>query len=434
MNQTLHPITSARGLRGKPVIPGDKSISHRSLMFGALARGRSAVSHLLESGDVHSTWRCLEAMGARISRDGARVIVEGAGMHGLRAPTATLDCGNSGTTIRLLMGILTGQKFSASLTGDQSLRRRPMKRIAEPLRRMGALIELTDGNTAPLTLSGAAANGGRVAPLAYELPVASAQLKSACLLAGLFADGETRLTGEVRSRDHTERLLPHFGAAVGQGEGFITIRGGQELHAADVTVPGDISSAAFWIAAALIVPGSELELDNVSLNPSRVGILKALRRMGARIETEITSERPEPIGRLRVFHSPLKGTRIAGDEVPELIDEIPMISVLATFAEGVTEIRDAEELRVKETDRIDAVAKGLQAMGAQVETLPDGIIVKGKQRLRGAKIESEDDHRIAMAFSIGALAADGPTEILGTECIGISYPGFYDTLRVLGGA
>jgi 3-phosphoshikimate 1-carboxyvinyltransferase len=425
-------LKPAGKLSGKPVIPGDKSVSHRSLMFGALASGQTTVSHLLESGDVHSTWRCLEAMGARIERfteaGQARVRVHGLGNRGLQAPRGILDCGNSGTTMRLLMGILAGQAFKAELTGDDSLRRRPMKRVAEPLRRMGARIDLTNDQTAPLVIS-----GGNLKSLSYDLPVASAQLKSALLLAGLFARGETRLGGMIESRDHTERLLPHFGVKLSQKSGEVSIVGGQSLHAAHVNVPGDISSAAFWLVAAAIVPGSSLEIENVSLNPSRVGILKVLERMGVGLETEMTEELPEPIGKLRISFNArgLEATRITPDEVPELVDEIPVITVLATQARGTTEIRGAEELRVKESDRIEATAAGLRAMGAEVETLPDGFRIHGPQKLKGAVIESVDDHRIAMAFSIASLIAAGETEIRGTECVAISYPNFYQTLAEL---
>jgi 3-phosphoshikimate 1-carboxyvinyltransferase len=402
-------------------------------MFGALASGVTTVSHLLESGDVHSTWKCLEAMGARIERfteSGKGLVrVHGLGTAGLRAPREPLDCGNSGTTMRLLMGILAGQGFSARMTGDESLSRRPMKRIAGPLRQMGATIELTNDQTAPLTITGTTG----LKAISYELPVASAQLKSALLLAGLFADGETRLTGMIESRDHTERLLPHFGVKLHQAPGVVSIRGGQELKGAHVNVPGDISSAAFWLVAAAIVPGARLEIENVSLNPSRVGILKVLERMGVGLKTELTEESPEPIGKLRISSAPLRATTISPDEVPELVDEIPVITVLATQAHGTTEIRGAEELRVKESDRIEATAAGLRAMGAEVETLPDGFRITGPQRLKGAAIESHDDHRIAMAFSIASLIAEGETEIRGIECVGISYPNFFDTLRELTG-
>jgi 3-phosphoshikimate 1-carboxyvinyltransferase len=406
-------------------IPGDKSISHRSLMFGAMAHGTTEVTNLLEGADVLSTWACMEAMGARIERTGSTIVAHGAG--GLKAPARDLDCGNSGTSMRLLMGILAGQPFAARFVGDESLSRRPMKRISAPLIQMGAEIDLTGGNTAPLTVRGRAP----LKPIDFTLPVASAQLKSAVLLAGIFAEGTTRVRGLIHSRDHTERLLPHFGVQVDIGADEISVRGGQKLTAAPVHVPGDISSAAFWIAAATLVPDTVLELKNISLNPSRVGILHALKRMGANIETELTAKHPEEVGTLRIRSARLKATTIEGDEIPALIDEIPMIAVLASQAEGTTIIRGAEELRVKETDRIEAVAKGLRTMGVTLETFEDGLSITGPQKLKGAQIDSELDHRIAMAFSIAGLIAEGPTEIDGSECVDISYPTFFTTLREL---
>jgi 3-phosphoshikimate 1-carboxyvinyltransferase len=303
------------------------------------------------------------------------------------------------------MGILAGQPITCRMFGDSSLQRRPMKRIAAPLTRMGARIELTGGERAPLTITGKE----KLAPLDYELPVASAQLKSALLLAGLFADGHSRFTGMIESRDHTERLLPHFGVAIESGPGWVGIHGGQRLRAARVRVPSDISTAAFWMAGCAMIPGSRIELANISLNPSRTGILSVLKRMGARVEIEETESQPEPIGRIRVEAGPLRGTKIEDAEVPSLIDEIPMIAVLATAAEGRTEVTGAEELRVKESDRIEAVAANL----------------------RGARIETHDDHRIAMAFSIAGLSAEGTTEIRGSECVAVSYPDFYAHLRQL---
>lgn len=423
-------INTAQKLSGKPIIPGDKSISHRSLLFGALAKGTSRITHLLEGGDVHSTWRCLEALGTRIERRGEEILVHGQGIDGFRPPQGILDCGNSGTTMRLLMGTLTGSDFLCEMTGDPSLQKRPMKRIAEPLVRMGAQIDLSQGQFAPLKIRGCA----RPRPIAYELPVASAQLKSAILLAGLFADGTTRISGKIASRDHTERLLPYFGVPLQISAHDISIQGGHCLRAADVSVPGDISSAAFWIAAATLVPGSELEITNVLLNPSRIGFLNALLRMGAKIETELTSHSPEPVGTLRIQYAPLKATAIHPEEVPSLIDELPLFAVLASTAEGITEVSGAQELRVKESDRIQAVATNLRRMGAEIKTKADGFSIQGPQRLRGALIESYDDHRIAMAFSIAALITSGETEIKGIECVSISYPTFFQTLNELKGA
>ena len=424
MNTKVRPATR---LSGKPVIPGDKSISHRALMFGALAKGKTRVSHLLDSEDVNSTWRCLEAMGVKITRQKEEILVEGSGIRGLKAPSQILDCGNSGTTIRHMMGILAGQSFDATLTGDASLSKRPMKRIAEPLRLMGAQIELTAGNLAPVKMSGV----GKLKAIDYSLPVASAQLKSALLLAALYAEGTTVIRGLIQSRDHTERFLPYFGVPISVTEAAISVRGGGELLGADVKVPGDPSTAAFWIAGATLVPGSDIELDNISLNPTRTGFIEVLRRMGARIETEITSSEPEPVGKIRIRYAPLKGTVVLPHEVPSLVDEVPLLAVLACFAEGETDIQGAEELRVKESDRIEATAKNLRAMGAKVETKHDGFVIHGPQKLKGAQIDSMDDHRIAMAFSIAALQAEGQTEIIDSQCVAISYPGFYNDLDIL---
>ncbi len=424
--KSTYTVTPVSQLKGSPRVPGDKSVSHRSLLFGALADGTTRVTGLLKSGDVRSTWGCLEAMGVQIrEEEDGTVVIRGVGMHGLKAPQSILDCGNSGTTIRLLMGILSGQPFEVQLTGDDSLRRRPMKRIAAPLRQMGARLDLTRDEVAPVKMKGSKV----LRPLAYELPVASAQLKSALLLAGLYADGETTLTGMIKSRDHTERLLPHFGVPVQVSQTTITVRGGHKLKANSVKVPGDISSAAFWIAAATLVPGAQMQLNDVSLNPSRIGFVHALRRMGARIETQLLEERPEDIGTIRIASASLKATSVQEEEVPALIDEIPLLAVLATQAQGRTEVRGARELRVKESDRIEAVAQNLRAMGAQVETFEDGFAIVGPQKLKGARIDSMDDHRIAMAFSIAGLVAEGPTEIIGTECVDISFPGFYESLK-----
>ncbi len=406
----------------KNPIPGDKSISHRALLFGALAQGKTEVSNLLNSGDVLSTWSCLEKLGTRITRlRGDRIVVEGRGFFASQLP---LDCGNSGTTIRLLSGILAGQTFASQLIGDPSLSRRPMKRLTEPLRKMGAEISLRESQFAPIQIQGRPLQG-----ITYDLPVASAQLKSALLLAGLFAEGTTCLRGKIQSRDHTERLLPQFGVKLSFAIDTVSIEGFQKLRGTEIQVPNDPSSAAFWIAAVLIVPKSELVLENISLNPTRIGFLTILKRMGANIETEITRSSPEPMGRIRVRSSQLEGTLVASEEVPFVVDELPLLAVLATFAHGITSVSGAEELRIKETDRIAAVAENLQKMGADVKTFPDGFSISGPQPLTGAKIDSYDDHRIAMAFSIAALQVKGPTEILSPECVSISYPQFFEVLE-----
>lgn len=395
------------------------------MLFGALAEGRTEITGLLESEDVRATRGCLEAMGASVRSEGERIVVEGAGR--LRNPGRTLDCMNSGTTMRLLMGVIAGSRINATLDGDQSLRRRPMRRVAEPLRQMGAHITLAEGDVAPIRIDDAAALHG----IEYSLPVASAQVKSALLLAGAFAEGTTVLRGLIHSRDHTERMLPHFGVQVEVRRDEIVIDGGQAWHGASVAVPADPSTAAFWIAAAAVVPASNLELTNILLNPTRTGFIDVLRRMGAHIEVDVEHSEPEPVGTLRVHSAPLHATTVTGDEIPAMIDEIPLVAVLATYAHGTTAIRGAEELRVKESDRIETVAQNLRAMGARVETLPDGFVIEGPQPLRGARIESHGDHRIAMAFSIAALGARGTTQIDGAECASVSYPKFYETLAEL---
>jgi 3-phosphoshikimate 1-carboxyvinyltransferase len=424
MHISLHPISR---LSGKISVPGDKSISHRSLFLGTLARGKTTVSHLLESQDVLSTWKCLEAMGADIYKYNDEIMIEGRGVQSFRKPAQPLDCGNSGTTMRLLMGVLAKCPFSTEIVGDDSLSRRPMNRIATPLTSMGAHIQLSRNEYAPLQICGTE----ELKSIHYDLPVASAQLKSALLLAGLFAEGETILRGKISSRDHMERLLPHFGVELKITEQTISISGGQDLRPIRVEVPGDISSAAFWIVAATIVPHSEIELNRVSLNPSRTGILRVLERMGARIEVDLTTPYPEPMGKINVKSASLNATTISNNEIPSLIDELPLIAILATLAEGTTTIRGAQELRVKETDRIEAIATNLRKMGVQIETFPDGFSITGPQALKGAKIHSFHDHRIAMAFSIAALISQGPTEICESDCVNISYPTFYKTLQTL---
>lgn len=424
MNVTIHPISR---FSGKITVPGDKSISHRSLLFGALAEGKTEISGLLRSQDVYSTWKCLEALGVTIHDHGKTVEVLGVGMKGFKKPNTPLPCGNSGTTLRLLMGILTGFPFPVSLEGDESLSRRPMNRIAIPLRQMGAQIQLVENNFAPVRMQGSET----LKAIQYELPVASAQLKSAVILAGLFAHGETVLIGKIFSRDHTENLLPHFGAKLTIDDHQIRIPGQQKFRSNQIQVPGDISSAAFWMGAALMIPGSVLGIENLSLNPSRIGIISVLKRMGARIETEVTSTHPEVVGKLRIAYSPLQGTLISSDEIPSLVDEIPLLAVLSTIAEGTTEIRGAEELRVKETDRIEAIAQNLRTLGVELETYPDGLSIRGPQTLQGGRVNSFHDHRIAMAFSIAALRSKAPIEILGSDCVGISYPGFYEQLALL---
>lgn len=423
-DQRVKPVTK---LIGKPVIPGDKSISHRGLIFGALGDGVTEIDHLLESGDVQSTASCLTQLGVQIRKENGRTFVHGTGFQGLKTPSDILDCGNSGTTIRLLMGLLSGlSHVKASLTGDASLVKRPMKRVAAPLREMGAQIELTRQDYAPVTVTGTQLKG-----IEFDLKIASAQIKTAVMLAALTADGRTRITGETHSRDHTERLLPHFGVELQTKGAEIFLAGGQKFRANRLNVPGDPSTAAFWLAAACMVPNSDIELKNISLNPTRIGFIEVLKRMGAKIETEMTESTPEPIGNIRIKYARLRGVTVTAEEIPSLIDELPMLAVLATQADGKTQVFGAEELRVKETDRIEAVAVNLRAMGAAIETTHDGYVVEGPQTLHGAEINSYHDHRIAMAFSIAGLVAKGETVIHGADCVGISYPQFYATLAEL---
>ncbi len=419
-------IKKAKQFKGRPKIPGDKSISHRGLILGALASGQSEVIDILEGEDVQSTARCLRDLGVKILREGNRTFIEGIGDIGFREPSHVLDCGNSGTTMRVMMGVLAGRNLTVSMSGDGSLVKRPMKRVAEPLLKMGANFKLTHDNYAPLSVI-----GGKIHAIDYELKVASAQVKTAILMAALMAEGTTRLTGEIGSRDHTERLFPHFGVAIQTSPEAILLRGGQKMKGNVVKVPGDPSTAAFWIGAASLIPGSELELENISLNETRIGFVRVLQRMGADIKLEITSSHPEPVGTIKVKYSGLKGVQVTEAEVPSLIDELPLLAVLATQAEGETEVHGAEELRVKESDRIEAVAANIRAMGGVIETFQDGFKIKGPQKLSGALIKSVHDHRIAMAFSVAALVSSGETTIDHPECVAISYPNFYETLEEL---
>ena len=418
-------LERAARLRGEIRVPGDKSIAHRALLIGALANGWTRIAGVPRSADVSATIRALDACGVQIQRNEEAVIVNGGGRESLRAGSA-IDCANSGTTMRLLMGVLAGRSGTVRLTGDASLSRRPMRRVADPLERMGARIALSGNGVAPLELTGTPS----LQAIDYELPVASAQLKSALLLAGLAANGRTRLRGKLRSRDHTERMLPRFGALLHASQDEITIEGGQRLRGTFVEVPGDPSSAAVWIAAALMTEGSEILLHDVSLNPTRTGFLDVVRRMGAEIETTVRRSDPEPVGSVRVRSSSLRAVSIGADEVPAIIDELPLLAVLATRAHGRTEVRGAAELRVKESDRIDAIAAMLRAMRIELETYEDGFAIDGPQTLRGANVEPRGDHRIAMAGAIASLAAQGTTTILDAECVGVSYPQFFAALRM----
>ncbi len=415
-------------LRGELAVPGDKSISHRSIMFGALAQGRTEVSHFLTGADCLSTISCFRQMGIEIEQNGPDVTVFGKGLHGLSAPADILDAGNSGTTVRLMSGILAGQRFSSVITGDASICRRPMKRVIQPLTEMGAdIVSQQDNGCAPLALHPAQLHG-----IHYSSPVASAQVKSCVLLAGLYADGKTSVTEPVVSRNHSELMLRYFGADLSLDGTTAAISPEPSLTGQKINVPGDISSAAYFIAAALLVPGSEVLLKNVGVNPTRDGMLRVCQAMGADI-TLLNEDHSgaEPSADLLVRSSALHGTTIEGEIIPTLIDEIPVLAVLAAFAEGTTVIRDAAELKVKESDRIAVMADNLSRIGCDVEATDDGMIIRGGRPLHGAAVDSHKDHRVAMSLAVAALACSGEMEIRDSDCVTISYPGFYQDLQML---
>ena len=426
-------LCSITGLKGSVTVPGDKSISHRCIMFGSIADGITEVRNFLQGADCLATIRCFRSLGIEIEETDSTVTVHGKGLHGLSAPDGILDVGNSGTTTRLLSGILAGQPFESRLSGDESLNSRPMKRIMDPLTQMGARISSIPGNgCAPLHIAPSSLHG-----IHYDSPVASAQVKSCILLAGLYADGETSVTEPSLSRNHTELMLREFGAdirtthALDSTRATASIRPCSGLYGQKITVPGDISSAAYFIAAGLIVPDSEILIENVGINPTRAGILKVCEDMGGNITLlNERTEGGEKIADILVKTSSLHGITIEGDIIPTLIDEIPVIAVMAAVAEGTTVIKDASELKVKETDRIETVTDNLKAMGCNVTPTADGMIITGG-KLKGASIHTLLDHRIAMAFSIAALAAEGNTKILDSKCVDVSYPTFYDTFEQL---
>ena len=410
-------------------MPGDKSISHRYAMIASLAEGPSEITHFSAAADCRSTLDCFSRLGVKSEVQGDRVRIAGAGLGGLRKPRRTLDAGNSGTTMRMLAGILSGQDFRSTLDGDASLRSRPMRRIMDPLAKMGARIQSRDGGFAPLKI-----DGTRLSPIEYKLPVPSAQVKSAVLLAGLFAEGVTSVVEPVRTRDHTELALAEFGARIDHEGRTILIHGRPRLKGRKLAVPGDLSSAVFFLAAAMVLPESNLVIHNVGLNPTRSAILDVLGSMGAPVSlVSIRSEHGELVGDLSIRHEPLKGGTIDGDAIAQLIDELPAIAVLAPYTEEGIEIRNAAELRVKESDRIAVLAENLRHMGAQVEELPDGLRVAGRSagQLHGAEIEPHGDHRMAMAFAVAALGAKGETAIRDAECAAVSFPDFFPTLERL---
>ncbi len=418
-------IQPARAIRGEITVPGDKSISHRAIMFGSISQGVTTVRGFLRGGDNFSTLNAFRAMGIGIEDDGEILRIDGKGLHGLTEPGDVLDCGNSGTSIRLVTGLLAGQRFFSVLTGDRYLRNRPMGRVIEPLSRMGGCIfGRAGGDRAPLAIVGKPLKG-----ISHSSSVASAQVKSSILLAGLYAAGETEVREPYLSRDHSERMLRHFGADVETFDGGVRVSGDNELKGRDIIVPGDISSAAFFLVAATIVPGSELLVRGVGINPTRSGILDILAAMGADIELLDRREvSGEPVADLLVKSARLNGIEIGGDLVPRAIDEFPVICVAASLAEGETIIRDARELRVKETDRIVAMAANLGKAGVQVIETEDGMEIIGRESLQGCMAESFGDHRIAMSMMVAGLAATGPGEVRDVECIATSFPVFAELI------
>jgi 3-phosphoshikimate 1-carboxyvinyltransferase len=420
---TIKPATT---LRGEITVPGDKSISHRSIMLGAIANGITTVRGFLRGEDNMSTMHAFRSMGVNIADDGETIRITGSGLHGLKEPGDVLDCGNSGTTIRLITGLLSGQSFFSVVTGDQYLRKRPMKRVVEPLSLMGSRISgRNGGNLAPLAI-----NGGGLKGITYKSPVSSAQIKSSIMLAALYAEGETTVSEPSLSRDHSERMFRQFGASLDIQNNGVAVRGGVELTAQEVTVPGDISSATFFIVAALITPGSELLIKNVGVNPSRTGAIDILLAMGGDINLLDAREvSGEPVADLLVRYSHLNGVSISGDVVPRAIDEFPAICVAAARAEGITTIRDARELRVKETDRITAIADNLRILGIRVTETEDGMDITGSDQLLGGSVDSRGDHRIAMSMSVAALVAATDISVVDIGCVATSFPTFFPLLE-----
>ena len=421
-----YTVQGAKGVRGEIRVPGDKSISHRSIMFGSIACGITRVTGFLRGEDALATLQAFRAMGVEVEDDGETLTIHGKGLYGLSEPTDVLDCGNSGTSMRLLTGLLAGQKFFSVLSGDKYLRARPMKRVVAPLALMGAsILGRAGGDKAPLAIQGAPLKG-----IEYDSPVSSAQVKSAIMLAGLYAEGETVVREPHLSRDHSERMLRHFGASVETFPGGVRLSGKIELSGRDIAVPGDISSAAFFMVAALIVPDSELLIRGVGVNPTRTGIIDILKAMGGELELlNPREESGEPVADIRVRSSRLKGIEISGELVPRAIDEFPAICVAASLAEGTTVVSGASELRVKETDRIAAMAVNLRRAGVEVVETPDGMEITGAARLKGCAAESFGDHRIAMSMMVAGLAAEGDTSISDVDCIATSFPGFRELLK-----
>ncbi|MDO4965798.1 MAG: 3-phosphoshikimate 1-carboxyvinyltransferase [Lachnospiraceae bacterium] len=421
-------FTKANNLKGEIDIPGDKSISHRSVMLGALAKGTTEVEHFLDAADCNSTIKCFNAMGIEVEKkDEDKIIIHGKGLHGLKESEQALNVGNSGTTIRLLSGILSAQDFNSRISGDDSICRRPMGRIIKPLTMMGADIKSKENNDcSPLFINGKKLNG-----IDYISPIASAQVKSAILFAGMYAEGETSVTEPYISRNHSEKMISYFGGNIRQDGTKCIITPYPHLEGQKVIVPGDISSAAYFMVAGLITEGSEILVKNVGINPTRDGLIEVIKEMGGDIELLNMKDEMEPCADILCKSSNLKGITIGGSIIPRLIDEIPIIAVMACFAEGQTIIKDAQELKVKESNRIDVIVENLQRMGADITPTDDGMIINGGKPLKGAVLGSRHDHRVAMSFAIAGLAAEGKTEIIGSECVNISYPAFYRDLESL---
>jgi len=421
-------LTTKTGLHGEIAVPGDKSISHRGIMFGSISQGLTEISGFLNSADCLSTMTCFQSMGIEIEKKNDTVLVHGKGMHGLTKPSSVLDAGNSGTTVRLMSGILAPQPFSVIISGDASIQKRPMKRIMEPLSLMGANIKSVNGNDcAPLEIKGSALHG-----MDYATKTASAQVKSSILLAGLYAESPTTVTEPEISRNHSEIMLQAFGATLSSKGKSVTIQPAKELFGQQVVVPGDISSAAYYIVAGLITPNSEILIKNVGINPTRDGIIRVAKAMGGNIT--LINEKTvcgEKIADILVKSSSLTGTEISGEIIPTLIDELPVIAIMAACAKGTTYVKDAAELKVKECNRIDAVTQNLKAMGGNITPTDDGFIIEGGNPLKGASINPFMDHRIAMSFAVASLIAEGTTTIQNPECVSISYPTFYDDLASL---
>ena len=429
MNKKKLISSVTTGLTGEIQVPGDKSISHRAIMFSSIANGVTTVENFLDGEDCLSTINCFQSLGVTIEQDGSNVTVYGNGLEGLQEPNEILDVGNSGTTARLMMGILAGRPFHSVIVGDESIAKRPMRRVTNPLRKLGANITgREDANFTPITI-----NGGGLSGITYNSPIASAQVKSAILLAGLQAEGETTVQEPYKSRDHTERMLLAFGCAVEEDGNMAKLEGKQRLQGGmHIIVPGDISSAAFFLVAGLIVPNSKITLKKVGMNPTRTGIIEVIEKMGGNITiSNLVEDVAEPYADLTVTSSDLNGVEISGSLIPRLIDEIPIIALLATCAEGKTIIKDAEELKVKETNRIDTVVNELNKMGAKIEATEDGMIVTGKTTLRGSTVSSYGDHRIGMMLAIASLIADGEVHLENFEAINVSYPTFFEHLFLL---